>query len=146
MQGSPLPGVGAEPTTLSVTELAKGSDSNNACYVKSPCTSWLTSVPRLVGAGRHLLGYHATIYGKSGGKVIMARRIDEDALGALLEAQAVREVRVSRQGALWGLSVRLGATWHPVRSRREQVRTWASLTAVGRFLDRFGVTKFEVEL
>ena len=75
----------------------------------------------------------------------MGRRIDEDALGALLEAQAVREVRVMRQEALWTLSVRLGATWHPVRSRREPVRSWASLTAVGRFLDARGVTKFEVE-
>lgn len=76
----------------------------------------------------------------------MGRRIDEDALSALIEAQAVREVRVGRQDDAWGLSVRLGATWHPVRSRRESVRTWASLTAIGRFLERTGIKKFEVEL
>lgn len=75
----------------------------------------------------------------------MGRRIDEDAVGALIEAGAVRELRVTRQEGLWGLSVRLGATWHPVRSRREPVRLWASLTAAGRFLERLGVTKFEVE-
>lgn len=76
----------------------------------------------------------------------MGRRIDEDALGALIEAQAVRESRVTRQDGLWRLEVRLGGTWHPVRSRREPVRTWSSLTAIGRFLERLGVTKFEVEL
>lgn len=76
----------------------------------------------------------------------MGRRIDEDALGALLEAGAVRDVRVQRQDSAWTLSVRLGATWHPIRSRREPVRVWSSLTAVGRFLERAGVQKFEVEL
>lgn len=81
-----------------------------------------------------------------GRRLVMGRRIDEDALGALIEAQAVREVRVARKNAVWCLSVRLSGTWHPVRSRREPVRTWASLTAIGRFLDKLGVTKFEVEL
>lgn len=73
------------------------------------------------------------------------KRIDQDALQALLQAQVVREARVTRKNAVWGLSVRLGANWHPVRSRREPERTWASLSAVGRFLDKLGVTKFEVE-
>lgn len=81
----------------------------------------------------------------TGRRVAMGRRIDEDALGALIEAQAVREVRVARKNAVWCLSVRLSGSWHPVRSRREPVRTWASLTAIGRFLERAGVTKFEVE-
>ncbi len=75
----------------------------------------------------------------------MGRRIDEDALGALIEAGAVRELRVTRKDASWRISARLGATWHDVRSRREAVRLWASLTAAGRFLERAGVTKFEVE-
>lgn len=75
----------------------------------------------------------------------MAKRIDEDALLALLEAQAVREVRTVRQDDVWTLSVRLGASWLPIRSRREPVRTWASLTAIGKFCDRVGVTKLAVE-
>lgn len=75
----------------------------------------------------------------------MGRRIDEDALGALIEAGAVREVRVTRQDGSWSVSARFGTAWHPVRSRRETVRQWASLTAAGRFLERLGVTKFEVE-
>lgn len=39
-----------------------------------------------------------------------------------------------------------GARWVPVRSRRETVRTWASLTAVGRFADGIGLRGFVVEL
>ena len=34
----------------------------------------------------------------------------------------------------------------PVRSRREVIRTWASLTAVGRFAEGLGVLGFAVEL
>jgi hypothetical protein len=48
-----------------------------------------------------------------------------------------------------GLSIRLGgsgARWVPVRSKREKVRTWASLTAVGRFADAVGLRGFNVEL
>ena len=40
----------------------------------------------------------------------------------------------------WGLSTRLGgigARWVPVRSRREKMRTWASLTAIGAFWKKF---------
>ena len=39
-----------------------------------------------------------------------------------------------------------GARWVPVRSKREKVRTWASLTAVGRFADGVGLRGFTVEL
>lgn len=79
-------------------------------------------------------------------RVIMAKAIDENALEALVSAAAVREVRVQRVDGNWRASVRFGAFWSPIRSRREPVREWASLTAVGRFLERSGVTKFEVEL
>lgn len=34
----------------------------------------------------------------------------------------------------------------PVRSKREKVRTWASLTAVGRFADGIGLRGGVVEL
>jgi len=33
-----------------------------------------------------------------------------------------------------------------VRSRREALRTWASLTAVGRFAEALGIKGFAVEL
>jgi hypothetical protein len=34
----------------------------------------------------------------------------------------------------------------PVRSRREALRTWASLSAVGKFADGIGLRGFVVEL
>ena len=76
-------------------------------------------------------------------------RIQEETLRAMLDAGAVREVLASRQDDKWGLAIRLGGAgsrWLPVRSRREALRTWASLTAVGRFAESLGVKVFAVEL
>lgn len=67
----------------------------------------------------------------------------------MLEGGAVRDVLVSRQEDKWTLAIRLGGAgirWLPVRSRREALRTWASLTAVGRFADAVGLRGFSVEL
>ncbi|MEO8645389.1 hypothetical protein [Pseudomonas sp.] len=79
----------------------------------------------------------------------MREGIHEDALRVMLEGGAVREVLVSLHGDKWGLAIRLGGAgsrWLPVRSRREALRTWASLTAVGRFAEGIGVKGFAVEL
>ena len=79
----------------------------------------------------------------------MRAGIHEETLRAMLEAGAVREVLVSRQDDKWNLAVRLGgpgSRWLPVRSRREALRTWASLTAVGRFAEGLGIRGFAVEL
>ena len=38
-----------------------------------------------------------------------------------------------------------GRFWLPVRSRREPVRTWASLTALGRFCETVGIRNLVVE-
>lgn len=79
----------------------------------------------------------------------MRAGIQEDALRAMLEGGAVREVLVSRHGEKWGLAIRLGGAgsrWLPLRSRREALRTWSSLTAVGRFADAQGIKGFAVEL
>lgn len=77
--------------------------------------------------------------------------IHEEVLRALVDQHAVRECLVARidGGPDWSLSIRLGgsgARWVPVRSRRESLRTWASLTAVGRFADSVGLSGFNVEL
>jgi hypothetical protein len=75
--------------------------------------------------------------------------IQEETLRAMLEAGAVSKVLVSRHGDKWGLAIRLGSTgsrWLPVRSRREALRTWASLTAVGRFAEAQGIKGFAVGL
>jgi len=80
---------------------------------------------------------------------LMQAGIQEETLRAMLEAGAVREVLISRYDEKWGLAIRLGGAgsrWLPVRSRREALRTWASLTAVGRFAEAQGIKGFAVEL
>jgi hypothetical protein len=80
---------------------------------------------------------------------LTAKGLQEETLRAMLEAGAVREVLVSRQDEKWSVAVRLGGAgsrWLPVRSRREALRTWASLTAVGRFAESAGIRAFQVEL
>lgn len=78
--------------------------------------------------------------------------IHDDTLKALVSQHAVREVVVGRlQGddTQWTLSVRLGgptARLIPVRSRREPLRIWKSLKAVGKFADAVGLRGFTVEL
>ncbi|MBC3948262.1 hypothetical protein [Pseudomonas folii] len=79
----------------------------------------------------------------------MPQGIHEDALRAMLEGGAVRDVLVSRKDDKWTLAIRLGGAgsrWLPVRSRREALRTWASLTAVGRFAESAGIRAFQVEV
>ena len=77
--------------------------------------------------------------------------IQEEVLRALVQQHAVRECLVAKVdgGPVWGLSIRLGgsgARWVPLRSKRAPLRTWASLTAVGRFADAVGLKGFSVEL
>jgi hypothetical protein len=76
----------------------------------------------------------------------MRKAIDQDTLEALITTGAMREVRVVRHGSSWSVQGRLGATWLPIRSRREPVRTWASLTAIGRFCESQGIRSFIVEM
>lgn len=54
----------------------------------------------------------------------MRKAIDQDTLQALIETGAAREFRATRGsgGEGWTLAPRLGATWLPVRSRREPHR------------------------
>ena len=76
----------------------------------------------------------------------MKRAIEQETLQALVETGAAREFRVLRQGEAWRLDVRLGAKWLPVRSRREPIRYWRSLTAVRRFCETVGIKVLSVEL
>lgn len=79
----------------------------------------------------------------------MPHGIQEDALRIMLEGGAVRDVLVSRQNEKWTLAIRLGGAggrWLPIRSRREALRSWASLTAVGRFAESLGVKACQVEV
>lgn len=79
----------------------------------------------------------------------MPQGIQEEALRVMLEGGAVRDVLVSRHNEKWTLAIRLGGAgsrWLPVRSRREALRTWASLTAVGRFAEAVGICMFQVKI
>ncbi len=76
----------------------------------------------------------------------MRKAIDQDTLQALIETQAMREFRAVRKTGGWSIQGRIGAIWLPVRSRREPVRIWASLTAVGRFCESQGIRSLVVEL
>ncbi|MCP2140718.1 UNVERIFIED_ORG: hypothetical protein J2Y94_002043 [Pseudomonas poae] len=83
---------------------------------------------------------------------MIGQAIQSDTLKVLVSQHVIREVvvgRVNADNARWTLSVRLGsatARLVPVRSRREPLRTWASLTAVGRFAESVGLSGFSVEL
>ena len=83
---------------------------------------------------------------------MIGEAIHSDTLKALVSQHAIREAvvgRVAGDDGRWTLSIRLGgptARLVPVRSRREPLRTWASLTAVGRFAESLGITAFSVEL
>jgi hypothetical protein len=76
----------------------------------------------------------------------MRKAIEQETLAALVETAAAREFRVLREGEAWRLELRLGAKWLPIRSRREPIRYWRSLTAVGRFCDGQGIKTLTVEL
>lgn len=54
--------------------------------------------------------------------------------------------RVPRCARGWSLQGRIGLSWRPVRSRREAVRVWPSLTAVERFCVKIGLKQLVVEL
>lgn len=83
---------------------------------------------------------------------MIGKAIHSDTLKALVSQHAIREAvvgRVAGDDGKWTLSIRLGgptARLVAVRSRREPLRTWASLTAVGRFADAVGLRGFTVEL
>lgn len=74
------------------------------------------------------------------------KAIQQDTLEALVSDAALREVRAARIDGGWSLQGRIGLGWRPVRSRREPVRIWASLTAVGKFCDKVGIRTLTVEL
>ncbi len=83
---------------------------------------------------------------------MIGQAIQSDTLKVLVSQYVVREVVVGRipgDNIKWTLPVRLGGPTTPlvpVRSRREPLRTWSSLTAVGRFAEAVGLTGFSVEL
>jgi hypothetical protein len=74
------------------------------------------------------------------------KSIQAETLEALISDQALRECRAVRVDGGWSLQGRIGLSWRPVRSRRESVRVWPSLTAVERFCVKLGLKQLVVEL
>ncbi|MEZ0197352.1 hypothetical protein AB9U01_25195 [Pseudomonas qingdaonensis] len=71
----------------------------------------------------------------------------EKELQLLVESQAVREVVVMRtdDGERWQLQARRGSRLIPIRSKRENPRTWASLDTLENFTRSIGIPSFHVE-
>ena len=76
----------------------------------------------------------------------MKKAIQQETLEALVSDSRLREARAVRVEGGWSLQGRLGASWRPVRSRREPVRVWRSLTALERFCVTIGLRQLLVEL
>jgi len=76
----------------------------------------------------------------------MKKAIQQDTVEALISDSALRECRAVRVEGGWSLQGRLGVSWRPVRSRREPIRVWASLTALERFCTGIGIKQLLVEL
>lgn len=74
------------------------------------------------------------------------KSIQQETLEALVSDSALRECRAVRVEGGWSLQGRLGLSWRPVRSRREAVRIWRSLTALERFCVSVGIRSLTVEL
>jgi len=74
------------------------------------------------------------------------KSIQQETLEALIGDQALRECRAVRVDGGWSLQGRIGLSWRPVRSRREPIRIWPSLTAVERFCVKIGLKQLLVEL
>lgn len=75
----------------------------------------------------------------------MRQAIDEATLKALISTHAAREFRATKRSGGWAMECRLGGFWLHVRSQREPIRTWASLTALGRFCEACGIRSLNVE-
>lgn len=80
----------------------------------------------------------------------MRESITEDALQALIAAGGARDTLVTRGpgGEGWQLLVRYAGGGHhyPLRSRREPLRVFASLTQLERYVTKIGLREFRVEL
>ena len=76
----------------------------------------------------------------------MKKGIQQDTLEALISDSALCKCRAVRVEGGWSLQGRLGVSWRPIRSRREAVRVWASLTALGNFCEKVGIRQLLIEL
>jgi hypothetical protein len=73
--------------------------------------------------------------------------IDADDVAKLWDTGALRDLRAVRQeGGKWALQGRVGTHWLSVRSRRQELRLWASLDTLERFCSTTGAKQLTIEL
>jgi hypothetical protein len=83
---------------------------------------------------------------------VIGQAVDVNTLRVLASTRQVREAVAGRwedDRSLWTLSIRIGgptARLIPVRSKRDQVKTWAKLDTLVKFAEEVGLEGFRVEL
>lgn len=79
-----------------------------------------------------------------GGREGMIKPIQEQTFVELVQAGAVREIAIVGHGSRWYLEISTGMETRILGSRREHVRTWASLDRLARWLHARGVGDWKV--
>lgn len=68
-----------------------------------------------------------------------------ESLADLVRAGSVRTIHVVQTGDRWAVEADVGMERRPMRSQRSDVRLFASLDTLSRFLrERIGISRFEV--
>lgn len=74
-----------------------------------------------------------------------SKPISTESLADMASAGVVRTVKAVRTGNRWAVEATIGMETRPLRSQREQVRLFAKLDTLERFLrDQIGINRFEV--
>lgn len=75
-----------------------------------------------------------------------ADTIDHTTLAALVEAGAIRSATAVGQGREWALIVHYGSTDKTLQAKNSrQVRTWAHLDSLVKYLRQLGIRRFETD-
>ncbi len=75
-----------------------------------------------------------------------AETIDHTTLSALVEAGSIRQATAVGQGNEWALLVQYGDAVKTLQSKNSrQVRTWAHLDSLVKYLRKLGIRKFDTD-
>lgn len=79
----------------------------------------------------------------------MGRHVDENTLGALIEAGVVREAiitRVRHQGGYrWAIQIKYGMNTQTLRSQREPVRLFHTIDTAAKLLHEAGLHQITID-
>jgi hypothetical protein len=74
-----------------------------------------------------------------------AEAIRETTLRELAEAKSIRSISAVGQHGGFAVSVRYGTVQRSLSSARGDIRLFPNLTTLATFLQKFGITRFEVD-